>query len=188
MRFSENRRIAWIVLLVCVLASIILLGAGSLNSERKALAKIFTNGADTSSSIRISMDADLDACAESANLLAETAKLYVDDDALIGNVQAQAAELSASDGPDGRYQIFQQLNASVDSLYTELMRAGKEDEDEIARQYGNFKGACDRIDRNGDQPDEYITQAKAFNEDLSGFPANLLGGIFGVKALDTYGR
>ena len=82
----------------------------------------------------------------------------------------------------------QQLNASVDSLYTELMRAGKEDEDEIARQYGNFKGACDRIDRNGDQPDEYIAQAKAFNEDLSGFPANLLGGIFGVKALDTYGR
>lgn len=182
MRFSENRRLAWIVLLACVLGSIVLLGTGGLSSERKALVKAFTNGTDSSSSTRYSMDAYLDKCAESAALLAESAKLYLTDDATINAALEQAAALSASDGPDGRYEIYQQLVASVNSLYTQLKNAGKEEETDVLLSYGDFKGACDRLER-----DDYHELAQAFNEDLSSFPANLLGGLFGVKKLDTYG-
>ena len=183
MRFSENRRIAWIVLLACVVGSIVLLGAGSLRSERQALEKIFTNGTDSASATRYSMDAYLDKCAESAQLLAESASVYLDDDAAIDAVKEQAASLNAIDGPDGRYSVYQQLTASVNSLYTALEKAGKTQETDVLLSYGDFKGACDRLERDED----YRKLAQEFNSDLGSFPASLIGGVFGVKELDTFG-
>ena len=182
MRFSENRRLAWIVLLACVLGSIVLLGAGSLKSERKELVKIFTNGTDSSSPTRYSMDAYLDKCAESAQLLAESASVYLDD-ASIAAVKEQAVALNAADGPDGRYAVYQQLVSSVNSLYTALDKAGKTEETDVLLSYGDFKGAKDRLERDED----YRKLAQEFNEDLGSFPASLIGGVLGVKPLDTFG-
>ena len=183
MRFSENRRLAWIVLLACVLISVFLLGAGSLSSERKALVKIFTNGVDSSTPTRFSMDAYLDKCAESAALLAESAKVVLKDAKTSDAVLEQAAALDANDGPDGRYSVYKQLVSTVNSLYTELDKAGKTEETDIALNYGNFKGACDRLERDED----YRKLAQTFNEDLGAFPAGLIGGVFCVKQLDTFG-
>ena len=159
------------------------LGAGSLSSERKALVKIFTNGTESASPTRYSMDAYLDKCAESAQLLAESASVYLDDDALIAPVKEQAAALNAKEGPDGRYEIYKQLVSSVNSLYTALEKAGRTEETDVLLSYGDFKGACDRLERDED----YRKLAQEFNEDLGSFPANLIGGILGVKQLDTFG-
>ena len=183
MRFSENRRIAWIVLLACVLGSIVLLGAGSLSSERKALVKTFTNGTDSSSPTRYSMDAFLDKCTDSAQLLAESARVYLNDETTINAVLGQAKALDATNGPDGRYAVYKDLVASVNSLYTELDKAGKTEETDVLLSYGDFKGACDRLERDED----YRKLAQEFNEDLGSFPANVIGGILGIKQLDTFG-
>ena len=48
--------------------------------------------------------------------------------------------------------------------------------------YNDFKGAVDLI-----QNDQYPVMASAFNRKLDAFPANLIGGLFGVKPLNTFG-
>ena len=182
MRFTENRRLGLIVLAVCVLVSVCVLGPLGLSSERRDLVKVFTNGAESASGTRQSMDAYLDKCSESARLLAESAKVFLGDDASAQAVLDSAAALEAMDGPDGRYEAYKTLTSSVESLYTKLTQAGAQEETDVLLSYGDFKGACDRLDR-----DEYHGLAQKFNADLSSFPANVLGGLFGIKKLDTFG-
>ena len=182
MRFSENRRLALIVLAVCILGSVFLLGTGSLLNERKALEKAFVSGTDASASTRSSMDAYLDKCAQSARLLGEAARAYVDDKDLIDGVMANASALEESEAIDGRYALYRELCNSVETLYSEISAGGGDEDTDVIISYGDFKGACDRMER-----DEYHALARQFNEDLGSFPANLLGGLFGIKKLDTYG-
>ena len=72
--------------------------------------------------------------------------------------------------------------AAVEALYSDLTKAGASEEPQVLLSYGDFKGACDRLER-----DDYHAQAQQFNADLSSFPANLLGSLFGIKKLDTFG-
>ena len=181
MRFIENRRIAWIVLIVCVLSSVILMGGGGLSVARKDAEKMFMSG-EYATGVRYSMDAYLDTSAESARMLAETAKLYVTDTDTIASVFTSADVLEKTDDINARYPLYKDLAAAVESLYTQLIAAGAEEETDVLISYGNFKGAADRMER-----DPYHELARNFNEDLSSFPASLLGGLFGVEKLDTYG-
>lgn len=182
MRFTENRRIGLIVLVVCVLVSVCVLGPLGLASERKDLVKVFTNGSVSAAGTRASMDAYLDKCSESAGLLAESAKALLKDSTQAEAVLEAASALEATDGPDGRYSLYRELVAAVEALYSDLTKAGASEEPQVLLSYGDFKGACDRLER-----DDYHAQAQQFNADLSSFPANLLGSLFGIKKLDTFG-
>ena len=71
MRLSENRKLALIVLIVCALASVVLFGGGALRNERYDIQQVFSDGTDTSLSVRHSMEAYLLRCAERADALAE---------------------------------------------------------------------------------------------------------------------
>ena len=57
MKVLSNRKVAWAVLIVCVLTSIFGLGGGSLVAERKDVMRVFNDGIDDSFAVRFSMDA-----------------------------------------------------------------------------------------------------------------------------------
>ncbi len=181
MRFIENRRIALIVLVVCILCSIVLLGGGGLSAARKDAEEMFLIG-EYATGVRYSMDAYLDTSSASARMLAETAKLHLTDEDAIDAVFAAADALEESDDINDRYPLYKDLASAVESLYTQLIAAGAEEDTDVLISYGDFKGAADRMER-----DPYHELARNFNEDLSSFPANLLGSLFGVEKLDTYG-
>ena len=67
MRLSENRKLATVVLIVCILASVVLFGGGGLRNERYDIMQVFSDGTDTSLSVRHSMEAYLQRCAERAS-------------------------------------------------------------------------------------------------------------------------
>ena len=92
MRLSENRKLATAVLIVCILASIILFGGGGLRNERYDILQVFSDGTDTSLSVRHSMEAYLQRCAERASALAEQGVKLGADAALIEDVCDEAGE------------------------------------------------------------------------------------------------
>ena len=184
MRLSENRKLATVVLVICILASIVLFGGGGLRNERYDILQVFSDGTDTSLSVRHSMEAYLQRCAEQANALAEQGVKLGADEALVDDVRAAAdATAQGGDDLDGRHEAYQQLLPAVEALYTALQQSNSADELLDARlAYNDFKGAVNLI-----QNDQYPVMASAFNRKLEAFPANLIGGLFGVKPLNTFG-
>lgn len=184
MRLSENRKLALIVLIVCALASVVLFGGGALRNERYDILQVFSDGTDTSLSVRHSMEAYLLRCAERADALAEQGALLNADAALIENArEAAAAVREGGDDLDARHAAYQQLLPAVETLYTNLLQGYDTTELVDARlAYNDFKGAVSLI-----QNDQYPVMASAFNDKLENFPASLLAGLFGVKPLNTFG-
>ena len=101
MRFSENRKLATLVLIVCIVASIVPFGGGGLRNERYDILQVFSDGTDTSLSVRHSMEAYLLRCSERANALAEQGVLLGADEALVESVRTAAAAV-AEGGEDLR--------------------------------------------------------------------------------------
>jgi len=106
------------------------------------------------------------------------------DAALIEDVRA-AAEAAGQSGDDldGRHEAYQELVPAIEALYTALEQTHGADELLDARlAYNDFKGAVNLI-----QNDQYPVMASAFNRKLEAFPANLIGALFGVEPLNTFG-
>lgn len=121
MRFSENRKLATVVLIVCIIASIVLFGGGGLRNERYDILQVFSDGTDTSLSVRHSMEAYLLRCSERANALAEQGALLGADNALIESVRTAAAAVAeGGEDLDARHAAYQELLPAVESLYTAL--------------------------------------------------------------------
>ena len=184
MRLSENRKLALVVLIVCALASIVLFGGGALRNERYDILQVFSDGTDTSLSVRHSMEAYLLRCAERADALAEQGVLLGADENLIESVRtAAAATREGGDDLDARHAAYQELLPAVESLYTALEQSHGADELVDARlAYNDFKGAVNLI-----QNDQYPVMASAFNDKLENFPANFLAALFGVEPQNTFG-
>lgn len=88
MRFTENRPLAWAVLVACALGSIVGLGGAGMARERSKAIDVFYRGsskAAATSSTTHSMDAYLDRAADCAQIMASEAQLHLgkSDDALL---------------------------------------------------------------------------------------------------------
>ncbi len=183
MRFVENRKLAWVVLIICALGSISLFGGGALISERNDVLTVFSEGTDTSLSTRHSMDAYLGRAAERANVLAEVATRLEANAELIAKVQEGAQAIAAEGELDERHKAYAALTPSVESLYTALQKGYADSALIDARlAYNDYKGAVNLI-----QNDQYPALASRFNDKLAAFPAKLIGGLFGVEPLNTFG-
>ena len=182
MRFSENRVIAWIVLAVCVIGSVIGLGGAAMAREREKIMEVFYDGSDSKSTARHSMDAYLDRAEECAQIMANEAELH-----LGANAEAQQMfdALAGDDSDlDARFAAYQQLQALSDRLCNAMYAANLPEKDYTAFKtaYDDFWGMDKYI-----RVDEYRALAADFNDGLKGFPAGLVCGIFGVDVLNTFG-
>lgn len=184
MKLWENRRIAAVVLAVCVLGSVVGLGGGSLARARADALRVFEEGSDPSLSVRFSMDAYLEDCAEYARVLAEEFRLHAGGE---GESAARALELAGAVASDGdlsaRHDAYVELCSAVDALYTDFYAQAPSEEEARAFQvaYLDFQSEVDMLEY-----DDYHAMARAYNRSLEGFPASVVAKLLGLGALDPF--
>ena len=184
MRLDENRRLACVILVVCVLLSIFAFGGGALGRERRKVMKVFNDGSDASLATRHSMDAYLDAAGESASIMANEAEARIGESE-IGNVALSNAALIGEDTAplDLRYKAYTDLKGQVEKLYNTMYSAVSTDEfRNFKLAYDDFWGYDDMIGR-----DEYHKLAKSYNDLISGFPGGVVATITGQGMLNAFG-
>ena len=183
MRFSENRKVAFAVLAVCVIVSIFGLGGMGLARERNKVLAVYDRGADPSLSTRHSVDAYLDSAAENAALMASEAGLHMQASPLIDNVAQLGQKVAAETDTNARYEAYSALKTAVDQLYDAMYKAVK------GSDFTNFKVAYDNFWENVNmiKYDDYGKQAASYNDLISGFPGGVVAGITGQGALNTFG-
>ena len=184
MRFSENRTIAIIVLVACVLGSVFGLGGMGLARERGKVLTVFDAGTDPSLPSRHSMDAYLDSASERALVMAGEYEIYLGESQLTQDVTSEAGAIADDpSGVDARYAAYARLMSHVEQMYNKLY--GDVDSSQFRNfklAYDDFKGFTDLIER-----DDYHKLAKGYNGMISGFPGSIVAGIMGQGALNTFG-
>ena len=183
MRLNGKRTACAAICVLCALISVFGFGGFKLKNKYNSVKDVFMDGTDTTSTVRYSMDAYLDSCAEHAKKLAEEAKKYTVDDELIANVIEDADKLLGMDGLDGRYEAYTRLTGEVESLYSALQAAGAADETNVKLEYADYTSKQDMIKRDG-----YYDYAKAYNSTVKAFPANIIGGLWGAVSADMFSR
>ncbi|MEF9974506.1 MAG: LemA family protein [Clostridia bacterium] len=181
--FKENRLIAWIVLVLCVLFSLSFSGGRALANLRAETEQVFYQGVHADG---LSIGTDLDARAECAYNLASTASNYQDiDAALATSVRDASNALAAAKTIEEKYAANAACQRAVEDLYTALDNAQLSEKDYsfALRQYKEFQSRADTISR-----DDYNRQATQFNQTLSAFPASFVGGLSGVKKLSLFDK
>ena len=145
--------------------------------------RVYDEGADTSLSVRHSMDAYLDSAAESAKLMAAEAELRLDASPVIEAVAAQADLVAQATSLDERYAAYESLKTEVDKLYNQMYAAvSGSDFTNFKVAYDDFWGYDKLI-----KFDEYHQLARGYNKLASGFPAGLVAAVTGQGALNTFG-
>ena len=183
MRFSENRKVAFAVLAVCVLVSVIGFGGMGLSRERGKVLTVYDRGADTSLSTRHSVDAYLDSAAENARLMASEAGLHMDANANIDAVAKLEDKLADEADINKRNEAYSQLKTAVDKLYDAAYNSVAE------ADFKNFKVAYDNFWENVNmiKYDDYGKLAASYNDLVKGFPGGVIAGITGQGSLNTFG-
>ena len=183
MKLLNNRRIAWVVLILCALGSIVGFGGGCLVRQRKDALNVFYNGVDSSFAVRFSMDAYLENCAVYARTMAEEYRLHID---MKSDTAAHVLDLAALVGAgdlDERAERYVQLCALVESLYTEFSAASLNEKDRelFKNAYTNFQGEVSKL-----KYDEYHSIAADFNQSCECFPAGIICRLLGIELLNPF--
>lgn len=184
MRLIENRKIAWGVLVACVLGSVVGLGGGHLARESERVEKIFYEGVE-SGTTRESMDAYLDRAYDCAQVMANEAQVYFGaEDAVVAQMFDALESFGDEAGLDARYAAYTKLQSLSDQLYNVFYADGVADAGRVnfKRAYDDFWGADKFVRR-----DAYRSLARQFNDSLKGFPANAVAGLIGVDELNSFG-
>lgn len=177
MRFSENLIIARVVLAACIVFSLVLGGGGALKDERSAAeARFFANSE--------SISAELAEMRSNAVVLSSIAAKYdTANQSFISELNGAVSLLDESKEISAKHAAGLKLDSAVENLYSNLtgLKLGDMDAQDARYAYKNFSSAQMRIEHDG-----YNELASAFNKELSGFPASLLGTLRGVRPLELF--
>lgn len=179
--FGENRLVAWVVFAACVLFSLSFSGGRALSNLRQDIETIFYQGVNGDG---LCIDRDLARRAECADNLANTASNYASiDKALVENAREASNQLAAATAISDKYQANQACQRAVEALYAAMENTALSASDDsfAYKEYKEFQSRADTISR-----DFYNERAAQFNQALSAFPADLIGGLSGVKPLDLF--
>lgn len=185
MSWKENRKLAWGVLVVCIVGSVVGLGGASLVRERNSLMNVFYSGTESSDTARHSMDAYLDRAVECANIMAAEAQLYLGNDCEAAERMCSAvADCGDDDALDLRYSAYTRMQKESDELYNAMYAASLSDAERVnfKRAYDDFWGSDKYI-----RKDPYREKAADFNSSIQSFPANAVAALMGVDELNSFG-
>ena len=175
---SENRPRAKRILALAVALSILVLGPLKLNARRSSVIKEFKSGTETAyteSAYNFIMDAK-----SSAVKLNGYAKTAGETDATRA-LDAAIARLDGIDDENELLKAYKSLYAAADTVYKEYIAASGSDSDtakEVRYWYKNLESTDNSLFNIA-----YLASAEDFNQDRSAFPAKLLAGITGIKAV-----
>lgn len=182
---AKKRPTAVLALVVLALVSVFGIGGAQLKGLRSRTAQIYTTQQDEyGHSIQGDFAAQTDAAASlirvASNVLGETdADVQAAQAALDRwNAEADAAQ------PAVQYSCNTTLVGAVDLLYTAAAdTADAKTKGQLDDLYDSFTSAQATIQR---AAAEYNTQAEAYNETVSGFPAKVLAGLWDAGTLQTF--
>lgn len=193
MRFTENRAIAWVVLIACILISIVGFGGGGMAGKRNAVEKVFYEGyaRGQDGEIESGVDYGLKRVADSALKAATEAKILLGTDNSDAAALAGAAEVVGGKGSmEERIAALETLKKARETVYAAVMSGNFGDE-----KLGGFNSADRKLESAlmaleqneiGYAEEAYTSKAQTYNEDISGFPANLVMGLLGKGSLETF--
>lgn len=183
MRISENRKLAWGVLALSVVVSIVLMGGSCIVRERRQVMNLFGVGIDATQSVRHSMDAYLDGSAQAAQIMASEADIYGVDAIYTDMVRNLAGQIGDGDDLNARYDAYTELKTGVEQLYNKMYNLAVGDNfTNFKMAYDDFWGYEDMIGR-----DEYRARARSYNALTDGFPGKIVASIMGQDDLNTFG-
>ncbi len=177
MRFSENRVIACVVLVIAIAVSLLGGGGGALSERRTALIDQYN-----ASSFSISAEL-LEMRSNAVKLQSIASKYSTADKSLISALTDAVSFLDNANDIKEQFSASLLLDSAVENCYANLSGLSLNDTDasDIRYAYKNFTSAQLRITH-----DSYNTLAAEFNADLKRFPAGLLGALCGVKPLELF--
>lgn len=174
MAFFKNRKVAAILMVVLILGSALGGAKRSLEKLRQEAEQVFYQGADGDG---LGIQNDLDERAKLAYNLVTVAKRCLPEDRqeITQTLAARDALLYAKDIHE-KYRANLELTEATEALYQAMEGLSADDEKFRIRLHTDLQSRNDTISH-----DPYNRTAEEFNRKLDAFPANLLGGLTGVK-------
>lgn len=181
--FGENRLVAWVVFAACVLFSLSFSGGRALANLRGETEQIFYQGVYGDG---LCIDRDLEEIARCTQQMAELAQGYEGTgDGLAEAALEASQQLSQAQSIADKYPAYMACRDAASALYSSLssLDLSPADESEAYQLHKEILSRVNTISR-----DFYNDRAAQFNETLSAFPADLVGGLSGVKPLELFGE
>jgi hypothetical protein len=174
MKFKENRPLAWILVIVCVIASTLIGSYVSLSSKRTEVINSFYDN----------MDNDLNTKSSYADNLAGIASRYIDaDSGYITSMTQARTQLTKAETAREKYLASVAITNAASALYDVLGTMELTETDERLRRsnYADILSVDDILSRSS-----YNSDVEEFNAQLTAFPANILSAVTGVEAAEYF--
>lgn len=175
---ARKRPVTAGVLAVVALGATLLLGGLKLKSQYNTVAQLYHSEND-GYSISYLVDQSQNYAANMIRVASEV--LEAEDSALTGAQEALDA-LEQAQTPREEYQAESQLVSRIKELYevaAPLLEGSRYDSFR-----GQYQEALSAWEQTGHMT--YNDQAAAYNEMAAAFPANLIGGLWGVQEVELY--
>lgn len=182
---AKKRPVANLVLAAAVLLSVFGIGGAKLNGVYRNTREIYTSEVDQyGHGIQTDFAAQADAA---ASMIRVAGGVLGEDDPTVAVAQdwldAWNLEVDAKQ-PGTQYDLNLKLYSAVEQLYqTSYEEADAKQQGQLDDLNSRFLSAQDTINRAGVN---YNREAEAYNAMADGFPANLIGALWGVGELDTF--
>ncbi|MFR5071626.1 MAG: LemA family protein [Bianqueaceae bacterium] len=181
MKHLQNRKIAWALAALMMVASIFGLGGMKLGSARQKVVTAFFTGRDGFSPY----DDLINRREYAYNLLHIAEDASLQDTSSYTAAHAAWQQLDSAKTPEDYYEANIALQTAIDALYSELSSLESLDEKAevmAAKQYSDFCGRMSNL-----QYDDYYNElAMKYNQSCKGFPAGLIASITGNGPLPTF--
>ena len=183
MAFFKSKKTAVAVCILLVLISVLFGSHRSLNALRSEALDLYTNGDETGLSIL----ANLNSIQEYTAALLKAAAPYYDktNDAFAALSDAHEQLTDAlGKGPTEQRQALSELLSACTALqldYTDSDTVPADAAKSMTRSINDITSMKDQIRHSG-----YNAAAAAFNAVLETFPAGMLGGLTGIRALPPF--
>jgi len=181
MQLFKQRKVAWTITLILVLASSVLGASLSLGGMRAEAEEAFVQGV---SKDEPGIQFDLDWLLElSGNLNVVASRYIAEDDAELAAVASARSGLEKADSPKSKYDAADRLVSASSALIYTLNQMNLEARDERYNQTikADMESRWLILGRN-----PYNDKASAFNDMLTRLPASMLGKLVSVKPLELF--
>ena len=179
---QENRKLAVRILAVAIIISLFLIAPLKLNAYHNRVERVFKNGVTTEyvSSVDAFINSSI-ASAEDLQAAAEATYGATEDTAKLAEA---IKNLRASKDPNQRVALYEEMYQYAIRVFNaykaQYEAAGQtlSKGDKVYKDKDNLDSDRIQINNNG-----YWSQAEKYNKARGGFPASLIGGLFGIDYL-----
>ncbi|MFA5341811.1 MAG: LemA family protein [Clostridia bacterium] len=174
MKFKENRSLAWILVVIAIIASVLISGHVSLSSTRRKVMNTFYE----------TMDTDLSTKSAYADNLSGVASRYLDRNSeYITNMTKARDMLLNAKTPNEKYAASVKITDAAAALYDVLGTKELNETDERLRRsnYADIVAVDDILKRT-----TFNQDVENFNNELNMFPANVIASITGIDEAEYF--